>query len=396
MVKEDINSDKITDQDLLEEKSSLTIVTPFSKYLATVLFITLPFVGFWLGFKYWQTNSVLPEFNNNEINTQILDSKLIDFDFVDNIFYELSSSPELEYLVSDIENNNFAWRYYKDNNPITSTALITGHSIFISDLSFQDSDDEYGATVYRLDAMVKKFFTKNKFQINLFNSFSFEDSRSSQLGFRQENSNIICVRNIEDTGPEFLRYSISCGYLSENGQYEPVKVQTVEGEGVVRDNNLEDVSIGSYLTIENDKGDKIFVLYQPYQNNKPVSCLSKTGGQDFVVGDKINFKGEKVNILSGVDITTNLISTCDSEDFYLEKVSSDNNYDQRDDVLGMPECDIMSSFESRDSCYVQYAQLRKDGRLCDFVSNEDEKEICLKYSKMETETTEIEIGSPGI
>lgn len=34
----------------------LTTVTPFSKYLAMVLFIILPFVGFYLGIKYQEIN----------------------------------------------------------------------------------------------------------------------------------------------------------------------------------------------------------------------------------------------------------------------------------------------------------------------------------------------------
>lgn len=35
-----------------QKKSTWTSVTPFSKYLALALFVTLPFVGFWLGYKY--------------------------------------------------------------------------------------------------------------------------------------------------------------------------------------------------------------------------------------------------------------------------------------------------------------------------------------------------------
>jgi len=36
-------------------KRHLTTVTPFSKYLAMILFVALPFVGFWLGMQYQET-----------------------------------------------------------------------------------------------------------------------------------------------------------------------------------------------------------------------------------------------------------------------------------------------------------------------------------------------------
>jgi hypothetical protein len=41
--------------------ASLTTVTPFSKTLALLLFILLPFVGFWLGFNCRQSSSVFPD-----------------------------------------------------------------------------------------------------------------------------------------------------------------------------------------------------------------------------------------------------------------------------------------------------------------------------------------------
>lgn len=46
----EINQEDIKQE--VKEKSSLHTVTPLSKYLAIALFITLPFVGGWIGYQY--------------------------------------------------------------------------------------------------------------------------------------------------------------------------------------------------------------------------------------------------------------------------------------------------------------------------------------------------------
>ncbi len=48
-------------------KKQLTTVTPFSRYLALILFIALPFIGFWLGMQYGQQKeqSIMLEEDNN-------------------------------------------------------------------------------------------------------------------------------------------------------------------------------------------------------------------------------------------------------------------------------------------------------------------------------------------
>lgn len=46
--------------------SSLTTVTPISKFLAMVLFVTLPFVGFYLGMQYGKISSTLTIYLSNK------------------------------------------------------------------------------------------------------------------------------------------------------------------------------------------------------------------------------------------------------------------------------------------------------------------------------------------
>lgn len=52
-------------------KKQFTTVTPFSKALAMILFIVLPFVGFYLGIQYQKRVAYLSSKNNQQPNTQM-------------------------------------------------------------------------------------------------------------------------------------------------------------------------------------------------------------------------------------------------------------------------------------------------------------------------------------
>jgi hypothetical protein len=47
-----MDEEQINALDVVENKSTWTTVTPFSKYLALTLFVALPFLGFWVGYTY--------------------------------------------------------------------------------------------------------------------------------------------------------------------------------------------------------------------------------------------------------------------------------------------------------------------------------------------------------
>ena len=62
----------------MNTKEQFTTVTPFSKYLALILFIVVPFCGFWLGVEYGKKNSEFQDFyepfNNSDT---VVDSNLL-------------------------------------------------------------------------------------------------------------------------------------------------------------------------------------------------------------------------------------------------------------------------------------------------------------------------------
>lgn len=48
----------VADEVAVPKKNVLFEVTPVSRVLATILFIILPFVGFWIGYTYGSNNSI--------------------------------------------------------------------------------------------------------------------------------------------------------------------------------------------------------------------------------------------------------------------------------------------------------------------------------------------------
>tara|TARA_Y100000590_G_C15287214_1_gene851108 strand:- start:106 stop:564 length:459 start_codon:yes stop_codon:yes gene_type:complete len=62
---------------------SLNKVTPLSKVLAMILFIALPFTGFWLGKKYCadNTNTLIDELEDAQVNDTSLESEKLFFEY---------------------------------------------------------------------------------------------------------------------------------------------------------------------------------------------------------------------------------------------------------------------------------------------------------------------------
>ena len=86
---------------------SFTTVTPLSKVIAMILFVSLPFVGYYLGMKYEQSISVnnIVQIRNNNFPTPIPSPAL-------------SGNPITTPALTTANDFNCDWKIYKSSGPI--------------------------------------------------------------------------------------------------------------------------------------------------------------------------------------------------------------------------------------------------------------------------------------
>jgi hypothetical protein len=225
-------------------QNSFTKVTPLSKNLALVLFVTLPFVGFWLGYKY------APE-------------KVIEVEevAVEDISY--SSSSQSVSGQSRVET-------YKGE--IIASSSSASQAVYIEEYMC-DSVESYEQSCYRLmrknedsqqQVVIKDLSLLYQTQFNTkskFDNYIFKDANSNTIFFKSfiPGSSACCgVVKYELGTLDFKEqkngYCASCGELmSPTGQYiarvESGDMETIEIIDILLDEVIKEIKIGRNETV---------------------------------------------------------------------------------------------------------------------------------------------------
>ena len=120
---------------------SLKKVTPLSKYLAMILFIAMPFIGGWIGYRYAPEKEVLIEVSQNDVaqntrnieTTQTLCGKKFAFvgtSFIDGVNVEERVAQLLSSEASDnVESEDTACHWVIANSQDVSTLTVTTEKV---------------------------------------------------------------------------------------------------------------------------------------------------------------------------------------------------------------------------------------------------------------------------
>lgn len=98
---------------------SYTTVTPLSKALAMLLFVALPFIGFYFGYKYANSVSVQPDYNNTPTSTKplLLSNKSDDWKtYIDSEYgFSIEYPPVLNETAigSNVKNDYLAYKTFE-------------------------------------------------------------------------------------------------------------------------------------------------------------------------------------------------------------------------------------------------------------------------------------------
>lgn len=98
----------------------------------------------------------------------------------------------------------------------------------------------------------------------------------------------------------------------------------ISAQGIVVDNNMENLDIGAYLQIKGSDGEgDIFVVYKPFVDRKESVCLNKVDAFAIGVGTLVEVKGIKIEERDGVKPKSLMISTCESLEYYIRDISDE-------------------------------------------------------------------------
>lgn len=217
----------------------LTRVTPLSKYFAMALFVVLPFVGFWTGVEWGMRTHDLsrqkshvsfeaPRNIASTVSENNISPTSSTAESIDAVLLRISGNFESTFL--EPEDYSFEWYWYEGGEATPTVSVIEGRMIRVTDYSFQDKDEEYGSSVYRLDASVIEYITSHQhFDESLANDA--DGPHGSILGFENAQQHVVCQRRIEATDSEFLVYLVACGlhddFLGKDGALFSVGSQLV-------------------------------------------------------------------------------------------------------------------------------------------------------------------------
>lgn len=187
-------------------------VTPLSRTLTVLLFITLPFFSFLLGYGYGLSEPIIPDScpgcsyeKESGENYQVDQAQFT----LDELLQEFASSSVYSSFFSIPTSTTFSWRQSTTEPEVIE---ISGRRIETSDLPFQARDDQYVDSVNHLDAELKNFFTEAKgFDESSANDADHPTNNSSTIGFEHHELNILCLRSVKDAVSEFISYTVGCG-----------------------------------------------------------------------------------------------------------------------------------------------------------------------------------------
>ncbi len=213
-------------------KEQFTTVTPLSKFLAMVLFVAFPFVGFWFGMKYQtqdtlelmqrQTNIGTTNDASGVLPTDTSVSGQLTGNIQSNQEIEKVTQEENELLLNRIRSEysdifstptdySFEWRWY-DTNTGPNISNIQGKVISTSEFSFQDLFLGDQSLFYQIENTLPSFFEQEGFTQATANDSDHPTNGSSVQGYERINDGVVCLRIIEDTESEFMNYKIACGF----------------------------------------------------------------------------------------------------------------------------------------------------------------------------------------
>jgi hypothetical protein len=97
----------------------------------------------------------------------------------------------------------------------------------------------------------------------------------------------------------------------------------VYARGIVVDNSLENSDVGSYLHLkQQNTNDDIFVVYRPFASGKELDCLNPIDVHNISVRPPttVEVRGRYLNKVNGQTPQNLMISTCESQSFYIRIV----------------------------------------------------------------------------
>lgn len=201
-----------------------TTITPFSKYLAMVLFVVLPFVGFLLGIRYEKllSTSSQQNANTNLSNKQVMVTPNVVAFVSTDVFaqaYNAMASENNHFVAAPIISQTDTWWITPDNWSI----LVPTKESFVAKVLPTASTNPNKSEVTKLNSVVRKIMLTNGFNLNTLNS-SLNESDNKFYDYVQayEKGDTKCiVTSSPDVGygsgetKSYSRFTVSCFNDSE-------------------------------------------------------------------------------------------------------------------------------------------------------------------------------------
>lgn len=226
-------------------QNSFTKVTPLSKYLVLVLFVALPFVGFWLGYKYapekvMEVEGIVEEDVSHSSSLQSVSGQSKIETNKGEIIASSSSASQIMYYIE---------KYTCDS--------IESYEQLCYRLMRKNEDSQQQIVITDLSLLYQtQFNTKSKFE-----DYIFKDANSNTIFFKSfiPHSSACCgVVKYElgtlDFEEQKYGYCASCGeVLSPTGQYiarvESGDMETIEIIDILLDEVIKEIKIGRNETV---------------------------------------------------------------------------------------------------------------------------------------------------